>query len=271
MFSKIAYGSIIQPGRILPDFASGGKSHESLSRERKRWSWIATKGDYVETLVLDTTICLDNAVCSDGICCFACVIGEKAAGSNTSLKLVVEQRIHNSKNPRLPVLTSHQVFESCADLKVISARSQEDGIVKLSFRCSVYQKRHKACREYPADKRYHGPCLYNEYLAPMEYKTDVYKYDWAVYYAVEDNPQAIHDVFGEEIANMVPHLLKTGVIRKKKLGKIFRKKQYLLLPVPANPKVLLVTKEHQLITSLNQALKLWPKELNRRKIGMVKK
>ena len=128
-----------------------------------------------------------------------------------------------------------------------------------------------ACKEYPISKRHQGPCLYNEYLAPDDYKNEIHKFTWSVYYGIPNKPDILRQVLGDEISELIPGMLKTKELKTRRIGKIFRRTEYVLFPVPRDPGVLLLSKEHQLITSAKQAFQQWPKELNRRLVAQKDK
>lgn len=210
--------------------------------------------------------------CSDGMCCFTCVIPP----NNEHIGFFKSLWKSGTGWPHVKLLvmsegTKNELYDSCKFLNFLLSINPEDVSLKMDLRCSIYKSRPAQCMGYPdkAGESFHrkisGPCIFNEYTAPGEYRKLVYKREWDAFYAIRDHETALRNICTNEESSVARgKILKTKDVHLASICAGKEELDYILIPIPKQTQnILYVSEKHTPITTIKQAYYTWEEKIQR--------
>ncbi|MGQ3684615.1 MAG: hypothetical protein ACUBOA_06365 [Candidatus Loosdrechtia sp.] len=209
--------------------------------------------------------------CSDGMCCFTCVI--PPGNGHVSFFKSLWKRGTAAPYVKLLVMSEgykNELYDSCRFLDFIIYENPADSSMRMDLRCSIYKSRPEQCKGYPDKageslyKKISGPCIYNEYTAPGSYQKLVYKREWQAFYAIEDHPEALRNIFSgaDAVTTARESLLKIKDVHVAVISQRKRATDYILIPLPKQiQNIMYLSEKHRPITSIGEACHLWSEKI----------
>lgn len=215
---------------------------------------------------------LAESECSDGMCCFTCVI----PANNGHIGFFKSMWRSGTGSPYVKLLVTseghkNELYESCKFLDFIISRDSANSTLKMDLRCSIYKHRPRQCRDYPDSageslyQKISGPCIFNEYTASGAYKNLVYKRKWDAFYAIQDDRDAIRNIFVNEDALTARELLlKAKDVHLAAISAGAEELNYILIPLPKRTQnILYLSEKHQPVGTIEQAYHRWQEKIQK--------